>query len=239
MFKTESIQAKKDLAIACGRSEGLVRTERQGRLERLKSMTAGMRRRGGFTLIEMLVVVAIILILMTLIIGTLVNALSEMQAAGGASGVAGFLRDAQVKAVQSGKVLGVRADKVFPGTGQPFWRLTAWEFPTNADALLRTARGDAGNADHWPQGTLAAATFDLDARQTLKISDSPITLTDPENPALPAILLMPDGTANRDVALEVADAGQAAEGVNDGTTVELRHSTGRVYLYSNRFASNP
>ncbi|HTL52695.1 MAG TPA: type II secretion system protein, partial [Planctomycetota bacterium] len=48
--------------------------------------------RHGFTLIEMLVVVSIVMILCTLIIATVVNALSELRAAGGASGVAGFVR---------------------------------------------------------------------------------------------------------------------------------------------------
>ncbi|MGH7145572.1 MAG: pilus assembly FimT family protein [Planctomycetota bacterium] len=197
-------------------------------------------RRRGFTLIEILVVVSILIILMTLVIGTVLDALSAMNAEGGASGVASFLRDAQVQAVRSGKVLGVRADQITPTNGNPvYWELTAWQYPTEADAYLAGTRGASNDTTKWPQNALPVATFDLDPRDDLQICDTSGTYFPADTLSLASILILPDGSANRDTYFSVVDRNQVKEGNPQSTAVELQHATGRVFVVKNSDYLNP
>lgn len=185
----------------------------------------------------MLVVVGILIMLMTLIITTVVMAVSDMRASGSASGLAGFLRDAQIHAVQTGHVVVLRADQITPVGKPAYWQLTGWVFPTDADALLKTRRGDSNNANDWPQSGGPVVSFDLDPSQDLYGGAKGFIV--PDNPATQSVLILPDGTANQDVVFIVFDRHQAEEGITEGTQVELQHATGRVYLEDTRHQWTP
>jgi prepilin-type N-terminal cleavage/methylation domain-containing protein len=68
------------------------------------------QRRRGFTLIELIVVISIILILASLIVGVSVTANNKDKAGNGASTLVGWLKEAQALALRDQKPYGIRLD---------------------------------------------------------------------------------------------------------------------------------